>query len=186
MAKKSRKRCKICNKLFTPQYTTTQSTCSVQHAIEYSQLRKASNKAKLNIMRNEKMNIDKLGVAIMTTVKHFNKYIGIRDYGKPCISCGKPWNNRFEAGHAYSAGKFNAIRFNFDCVNGQCWTCNNSKEGNYDEYHLRLPGRIGEERATALANRARIAQIVPYTWTRHELTAIRKEVSLRMKQLKNK
>lgn len=186
MAKKSRKKCKICNKLFTPQYSAFQATCSIEHAIQFTQLRSASNKAQMNAIRNENKGIEKLNIEIENTRKEVNAYIRLRDQGRPCVSCGVKWRANFDAGHAYSAAKFNAIRFDFNCVHGQCRGCNRDKEGNYDNYLLHLPERIGQEAFDRLSRRAKISKQVPHTWTRYELTEIRKEVRLRMRELKSK
>lgn len=182
MTKIRKKRCAICNKQFLP-ITAFQKCCSVDHAIQYVKLKDAAKKADLNKLRNEKFDIEKLATVTKSTLIVFNSYIRLRDKGKPCPSCGVRWNSRFEAGHAYSASKFNAIRFDFDCVHGQCFSCNNLKEGNYDNYLLKLPDRIGVENAQRLAKRAIIAKQVTHTWTRHELSEIRKEVSRRKKEL---
>lgn len=179
MAKVKRKKCCVCAELFTPQFTTFQKTCSTNCAIIYAKTKEVIKRQGLNKMRNEKVDSNKLETAINTTKKQFNTFIRERDKGKKCISCGCKWNPGFQAGHAYSAAKFNGIRFDFDCVHGQCFACNNLKEGNYDSYQLNLPGVIGKERAESLAKKARICKQIPHTWTRHELSEIRKEVIIR-------
>ena len=75
----------------------------------------------------------------------FNKFIRLRDAGKPCISCGTPLSGKFDAGHYYPAGSYKNIRFDERNVHGQCVHCNQHKHGNIAEYTLRLPERIGKE-----------------------------------------
>ena len=78
----------------------------------------------------------------------FNKFIRERDRDEPCISCGKA---RVEqAGHFYSAGHHNALRFNEDNVHGQCKRCNYFLSGNLIGYAKGLDKKIGKERAQAL------------------------------------
>lgn len=76
----------------------------------------------------------------------FNKYIRLRDKDKPCISCGSPLSNKFDAGHFFSVGAYPNLRFYEDNVHGQCVCCNQHKHGNTSEYAINLPIRIGKER----------------------------------------
>ncbi|MDR1089916.1 MAG: recombination protein NinG [Prevotella sp.] len=78
--------------------------------------------------------------------KVFNKYIRLRDKGKPCISCGCTLTGKYDAGHFMSVGAYPNIRFNEDNVHGQCVACNQHRHGNTTEYSLSLPMRIGIER----------------------------------------
>lgn len=90
--------------------------------------------------------------------KTFNKYIRLRDLGKPCISCGKPLRQKYDAGHCYSVGAYPNLRFNEDNVHGQCVACNQHKHGNVSEYMINLPKRIGYDRYGALLDMRKNAQ----------------------------
>jgi len=70
--------------------------------------------------------------------KVFNTYIRLRDKGKNCISCDKPLQNKYDAGHFFSVGAYPNLRFNENNVHGQCVHCNRDKHGNVKEYDLRL------------------------------------------------
>ena len=83
----------------------------------------------------------------------FNKYIRLRDKGKPCISCGRPLREKYDAGHCFSVGAYPNLRFNEDNVHGQCVACNQHKHGNVTEYTINLPKRIGYERYGALLDK---------------------------------
>ena len=83
----------------------------------------------------------------------FNKYIRLRDKGKPCISCGRPLREKYDAGHCFSVGAYPNLRFNEDNVHGQCVACNQLKHGNVTEYTINLPKRIGYERYGALLDK---------------------------------
>lgn len=74
-------------------------------------------------------------------ITKFNAYIRKRDEGKMCISCGK--HPIQHAGHFYSAGKFNVLRFNEDNVHGQCIQCNYYLHGNLINYRENLIRKIG-------------------------------------------
>lgn len=82
--------------------------------------------------------------------KVFNKYIRLRDIGKPCISCNNSLIGKYDAGHYFSVGAYPNLRFNEDNVHGQCVACNQHKHGNSNEYSLMLPIRIGQERFDSL------------------------------------
>lgn len=82
----------------------------------------------------------------------FNQYIRLRDRGKPCISCGKSLQGKYDAGHYYSVGSYPNLRFHEDNVHGQCVECNQHKHGNLIEYGINLPKRIGAKRMDELAN----------------------------------
>lgn len=81
-------------------------------------------------------------------IRVFNKWIRERDKEEPCICCGK--FGALQAGHFYSAGKYNHMRFNPDNVHGQLKGCNYFKSGNLLEYRKRLIEKIGEERVKKL------------------------------------
>jgi len=78
----------------------------------------------------------------------FNKWIRKRDKGKPCISCGsgKPEH----AGHFYSAGHHNHLRFNEDNCHLQCIRCNYFLSGNLINYRIGLIKKIGIVKVTEL------------------------------------
>ena len=83
---------------------------------------------------------------------YFNKYIRERDKNSRCISCdnGKPE----QAGHYFSAGHHQALRFNEMNCWGQCLRCNHFLRGNLINYRLGLLIRIGEAKLTELENLA--------------------------------
>ena len=83
----------------------------------------------------------------------FNKYIRLRDAGKPCISCDRPLGKVFDAGHFLSVGRYPNLRFDESNTNGQCIYCNQHQHGNQIEYGLRLPLRIGQDAYNRLMNK---------------------------------
>jgi hypothetical protein len=79
---------------------------------------------------------------------YFNAFIRDRDKDSFCISCQK---SRVEqAGHFYSAGHHNHLRFNEDNVHGQCLRCNYYLCGNLNKYRINLQNKIGKERLAKL------------------------------------
>ena len=108
-----------------------------------------------------------------TTELAVHKFVRERDKGKPCVSCGKPYESSFQAGHLFSRKQYNGLRFDLSNVNGQCEYCNLRLEGNVAEYTLRLPDRIGQERFDKLIKLARLEKQYIKQWTIHELKEIR-------------
>jgi len=78
-----------------------------------------------------------------------NPYIRVRDRGKPCISCGRPWNDQFQAGHFMSVGSRPELQFHPANNNGQCRGCNANVRGNTKNvaarYHAGMVERWGAE-----------------------------------------
>lgn len=83
-----------------------------------------------------------------------NRYIRLRDYGKPCISCGARHEitrgGKFDAGHYRSRGAASHLRFNTYNVHGQCVRCNRFNSGNVVDYRINLINKIGLERVERL------------------------------------
>ena len=81
----------------------------------------------------------------------FNAWIRKRDAEKRCVSCpGKVE----QAGHFYSAGHYNHLRFDERNVQGQCIRCNYHLHGNLISYRVELEKRIGKEALEELDNLA--------------------------------
>lgn len=88
-----------------------------------------------------------------------NKSVRLRDsqcgYCR-CISCNETVREEdCEAGHLYSVGSYDSLRFDADDnINAQCRFCNCHKSGNLKEYAKNLRLKIGDERFEALQHRA--------------------------------
>ncbi len=183
MSKVRKKRCVICNELFTPQYTSLQKACSPLHAIQYSKLKEAAKVSSLNKLRNEKIDLETLSKALDNTRIIVNKFIRMRDKGKNCISCGFPLKGVYDAGHVFSVNQHSGIRFYEPNIFGQCMQCNRYNEGEHVKAKLNAKERLTVSEYDNLEKRAKIALRIPYTWTRTELKEIRKEFSNKIKQL---
>lgn len=113
--------------------------------------------------------------------KVFNAYIRKRDEGKPCISCGE--YNGAHAGHFFSAGHYQGLRFCEDNCHLQCVKCNNFLHGNLIHYRDNLLERIGQERFDALYERAALYKKNGYKFTRSELIEIKQKYQQKLKEL---
>jgi len=135
-------------------------------------------KPRIELEKAHKEHKEKKGIAgallITKTVVH--AYVRKRDKGKNCISCGCNWNPEFQAGHHYSANSFTTLKFNLDNIAGQCFFCNNKLEGNFSNYALNLPKRIGVERYNQLVRLASIDKQFSKVWSLENLKEIRENI----------
>lgn len=79
----------------------------------------------------------------------FSKYIRLRDKGKPCITCGKPWEPTAQCGHVFSR-KHLATRWEEMNANGQCPGCNMFEGGRQYEHALETDRKWGVGIASTL------------------------------------
>lgn len=80
-----------------------------------------------------------------------NKFIFWRDYGNPCIACGKPLNygvrgGAVDASHYRSRGAAPWLRFNVFNNNAGCVHCNRDLSGNLIPYRINLIEKFGLHR----------------------------------------
>lgn len=76
-------------------------------------------------------------------IENFNSFIRKRDQDLPCISCGN--FRELQAGHYYSAGLNQSLRFLEKNANGQCLQCNTWLRGNLIPYRKNLISKYGED-----------------------------------------
>ena len=194
ISKTKRYKCKQCKQPFIKE-RLAQVCCSVECAYEFAKAKReketresvkkdrAETKAKL-------AKFDRKSDLVSELQKVFNAYIRQRDYGKPCISCGKPiaWGTAStggvcDAGHYMSVGAHPALRFEEGGCHAQCKQCNGvkGKGGNYANYRLGLIERMGLAHVEALE--ARSGEIRKYT--HDELRELKKVYAQKLKELKN-
>lgn len=144
--------------------------CSKDHALAFVDKKLERDKQKkLNKIKRDKENKEKAERADLRARKEslktagdyikeaqvaVNKYIRMRDYGKPCISCGalpvQKAGGTIDAGHYRSRGAASHLRFNILNIHGQCVSCNRYKSGNAVDYRINLIDKIGLELVEAL------------------------------------
>ena len=176
-----KKKCRNCKDLFTP-FKSTTVVCSLECSLE---LTKANSKKKAKKewraekkKRKEALKTNSDYVKELQVI--FNKFIRLRDKDKGCISCNKPLNNKFDAGHFYSTGSYPELRFNEDNVHGQCVHCNQHKHGNLLEYNIKIVDRIGEDKLSVLND----LRNKPKKYTIDELKGLKVYYNLKIKNLK--
>jgi hypothetical protein len=80
-----------------------------------------------------------------------NRFIFWRDYGKPCIACGRPLNYGVRGGavdssHYRSRGAAPWLRFNVFNIHSGCVRCNRELSGNLIPFRINLIEKIGLQR----------------------------------------
>jgi hypothetical protein len=79
----------------------------------------------------------------------FSKFIRERDKGKPCVTCGKPWEPTFQCGHFLSR-RHMATRWHKENAHGQCPGCNMFEGGRQFEHGLAVDALHGQGKAQEL------------------------------------
>ena len=148
-----RKRCKVCNTLFTPR-SSFHRACSPACAIELKDSRehaKATRKRE-NDKRKREFNWTDRQWLMHEAQKAFNRFVRLRDKDLPCISCGNmnPLKvhgaGQWDAGHYRTVGANPELRFEELNCHKQCKRCNSHGSGNIGPYRLGLVLKIGQEK----------------------------------------
>lgn len=108
-----------------------------------------------------------------------NRYIRLRDAGKPCVSCGG--YHTLQAGHYIAVGQCSFTRFNEFNINGQCGGCNGPKKGNPIPYRIELRKRIGDYELEKLERE--FLENRRYKWSRQELEQIQQYYKAKINEL---
>lgn len=126
---------------------------------------------------------NKLGTLLINVRSVCHEYIRLRDIGKPCISCGIPYLEDFQAGHFYKAELFSNLKFDEKNISGQCRKCNLRKEGNESGYRAGIIQRYGMDHLTYLDDKAKAYKKNDYHWDRAELEEVRKFYQQKLTEL---
>lgn len=120
----------------------------------------------------------------------FNAFIRVRDYGKPCPTCGSLHPRmidgiQWDAGHYLSVGAHPELRFDEDNCHRQCRWCNCAYSDGMvhgvvtsRQYREELERRIGPERLAVLEGPHE-----PKHYTTEELIALKKHYRARTREL---
>lgn len=167
MSKPARRKCKVCNEWFVPQYNDIRIRwCCPEHGAILAMEQRAKDKAKEAAKRiKEEKEAEKAGrkrrqerrqaVKPLSYFRNqaqqaFNEFIRYRDRHLPCISCGRHHDGQYHAGHYRTTGANPELRFNEDNCHKQCAPCNNHLSGNLMAYRPALIAKIGQERFDVL------------------------------------
>lgn len=173
------KKCRVCKSEFTPMYATTQVVCSIQCAVDHSYKQKDKEwSKKKKVLKDELTTVQDL---MKLAQQVFNKYIRLRDAGKPCIACGSSNMKKVNASHFYSAGGHTAVRFDERNVHSGCEHCNTFLSGNLLKYRENLLAKLGFEEFERLTEDAMKTR----KYTREELKEVISIYKQKIKDVSN-
>lgn len=158
------RKCKECGKKSTVEAGIIAGLyffCCNEHRVKWgldnakhlaSKAKETREKSKRKEIKEAREKLKTAGDYIKEAQTEFNRYIRVRDQGKPCISCDHPddGSRQRHASHYRPAGKNTDLRFNTLNVHASCSICNNHKSGNLTEYRPRLIEKIGLETVETL------------------------------------
>ena len=136
------KTCRGCGEKFAPE-RPLQIVCGVPCAWAYKAKQDAKTDRRLT--REAKAKLKTRRDWLREAQAAFNRFIRLRDAGKPCISCGRHHHGQYHAGHYLSTGARPELRFSELNVHLQCAPCNNHLSGNIVLYRKGLIAKIGQE-----------------------------------------
>lgn len=110
-----------------------------------------------------------------------HKVVRKRDEGKPCVSCGQ--YVILQAGHFYSAGHYDWLRYDLDNIHGQCLRCNYHLHGNLSEYRRKILTRISKQRLADLDLKAEWGKRTFTKWDRLSIILIIDKMQKKYKEL---
>lgn len=103
---------------------------------------KKQEMAKVQVMKEKQMDVPYFKKKLQSTVQAIARHL---DFGKGCISCGKPPYGMVYGGHRWAKGDYTQIRFDLHNISSQCYSCNEKKSGNIDGYVKGLEERYSKE-----------------------------------------
>jgi hypothetical protein len=139
-----------CGEIFTPT-RAMQAMCGQACALNFVAKTKAKAQAEhaaseRKLLRERKEQCKRPRELADDAQTWVNRYVRLRDAGKPCISCGTRSAEKYHAGHFLSRGARPELRFHLDNIHLQCEQCNYFGAGKAAEYRVELIKRIGLER----------------------------------------
>jgi len=140
------RKCVSCKEKFTPQ-ANTQICCSPFCAYEYVKKQKTKEADKIwNAEKKElKESLKNKSDYEKDLQKEINTIIRLIDKGSFCHSTKKPLNEKFDAGHFFSVGSNNSIRFNLFNIYAQSVYANQYLSGDQINFLNVLSEVYGKE-----------------------------------------
>lgn len=146
------KKCKHCGERFEPRFSSFERYCWNPDCKTIEAMAKLDQLKRLET-RNWKQRKSELKKANKNASdyrndlqKLFNQWVRLRDQNDGCISCGRPFQKKYDAGHYFSVGSYPNLRYHPENCHGQCVHCNHERGGNLVEYRPRLIQKIGQQK----------------------------------------
>lgn len=136
------RKCKVCRCLFTPR-SMTHKACSQPCAEEVARAKREQQERKA---QREQARADRERLAGLRPLSYWrnkaqagvNRFVRLRDAGKPCISCGATTATQWHAGHYLSRGARPELALEPRNIHKQCSQCNDYLSGNLVRYRANL------------------------------------------------
>jgi hypothetical protein len=176
-------KCSHCRRKFFPEREAQEvcsDTCAEKKVKKLRKEQKAAERLADKQKREDQKTLPKLKKEAQD---QFNRYVRLRDAGKPCICCGAPLGfgevgGGYDAGHFRSVGTAPNLRYDERNVHAQRKYCNRRLAGRAVEYRIGLIERIGLEAVEALEADNSVRK-----YTREELAEIRDTYRKRANEL---
>lgn len=186
LSQPKRKRCKQCSSLYEP-YNSLQIACSPKCALDLVKTTEGKQKVtKIKRQQNNKERKENRPIAAFKkqAQKAVNAYVRARDRsaGYGCISCENGGIDH--AGHYYTVGGNDGLRFDDRLIHGQCVACNVFKSGNLESYQRGIIARYGEDYWQMMVS-AKAEQKSGKAYDREMLEHIRKDYTAKEKLFNN-
>lgn len=144
------KRCKVCKTEFTtskPLQTVCGIRCALDIALKKKELKQAKERAEeAKADRAKREKLKSRADWAREAQAAFNKWVRLRDAGKPCISCQRHHTGQIHAGHYLSRGARPELAYEPMNCWSQCAPCNTHLSGNIALYRKNLVELIGLEK----------------------------------------
>lgn len=149
------KKCKCCPEKFIPRnslQTVCSPKCAIQLANQISERKqKRLEKEQRDVLRARTEKLKTKSDWAKEAQVAVNRYIFWRDFGRPCIACGKPLNygvrgGAVDASHYRSRGSASHLRYNVLNIHAGCVRCNRELSGNLIPFRINLIEKIGAHR----------------------------------------
>lgn len=179
------KTCKQCKTRFKPTLPL-QLVCGPSCAISYERTKATAKrvKAERESLRRRREALKSKSDWIKETQAIVNRYVRLRDAGKPCISCNRNTGAKMNAGHYLSTGAHPELRFETGLDGGisniflQCEHCNSYRSGNQVKFRQALVDRYGEQAVVDLETQRPMPQ-----WSVEDIKAIKERYRAKVREL---
>jgi len=176
------KACKTCRTEFIPR-SMTHVCCSIRCSVDLARVKREQKERKE--LAAAKLKLKTRRDFLADAQREFNRYIRVRDAGKPCICCGKPLaagsvGGAYDCGHYRSVGSAPHLRFHPDNAHAQNKQCNRWGAGRAVDYRLGLIARIGLEAVEVLE-----ADQSPRHYSIDDLKQIKAEYARKRREMEN-
>lgn len=176
------RKCKCCGASFVPQGLASWCSLPCAHKLAMALLAKKKAKDARQERAVTKAKLKTRADWLREAQAAINSWVRlVRDADKPCISCGRQHEGKYDCGHYLSRGAHPNLAFVENNLAKQCVPCNQYLSGNQIRFRQGLIARIGLEAVETLES-----DNEPRKYSISDLQAIKADYSQRLRELKGK